>query len=49
MTLRGTAISLAAGFALATARSQQATVASFDRRVRRALRGAGIALAPELR
>jgi predicted nucleic acid-binding protein len=45
--LRGSKISLADGFALATARAHGATVASFDRRVRRALRSAGIQLAPD--
>ena len=41
-------VSLADGFALATAAARDATVASFDARVRRALRGAGLELAPEL-
>jgi predicted nucleic acid-binding protein len=41
-------ISLADGFALATARAQRATVASFDRRVRRALPRVGLELAAEL-
>ncbi len=45
--LRGLNISLADGFALATARAHGATVASFDRRVRRALSGvAGLDLEP---
>ena len=45
--LRALNISLADGFALATARARGATVASFDRRVRRALSGvAGIDLEP---
>lgn len=47
--LRGLGISLADGFALATARARDATVASFDRRVRRALKAAGIEPAPRLR
>jgi len=47
--LRGLGISLAGGFALATARAERASVASFDRRVRRALRHEGIDLAPALR
>ena len=47
--LRGSNISLADGFALATARAHGATIASFDRRVRRALRSAGTALAAEFR
>jgi predicted nucleic acid-binding protein len=46
--LRALNISLADGFALATARAHDATVASFDRRVRRALRPAGVELAPAL-
>lgn len=46
--LRALNISLADGFALATARAQGACVASFDRRVRRALRSARIELAPAL-
>jgi predicted nucleic acid-binding protein len=44
--LRGSGISLPDGFALATARARGAAVASFDRRVRRAVRAAGIELAP---
>ena len=47
--LRGSKISLADGFAVATARAHGATVASFDRRVRRALRSAGTQLAAEFR
>ncbi len=47
--LRGSSISLADGFALATARAHGASLALFDRRVRRALRAAGVALAPGLR
>lgn len=47
--LRGLGISLADGFALATARAQSASIASFDRRVRRALKGAGVELSPALR
>jgi predicted nucleic acid-binding protein len=45
---RGLGISLADGFALATASAQSATVASFDRRVRRALRPAGLRLCSSL-
>jgi len=45
--LRTMNISLADGFALATARAHQASVASFDRRVRRAIRKAGLEPAPE--
>jgi predicted nucleic acid-binding protein len=40
-------ISLADGFALATARAHRASVASFDRRVRRALPRVGLELAAE--
>jgi predicted nucleic acid-binding protein len=47
--LRGSNISLADGFALATARSLGAVLASFDRRVQRASSNAGIQLAPALR
>lgn len=47
--LRALNISLADGFALATARANDASVASFDRRVRRAIQSAGIKLAPALR
>ncbi len=46
--MRALNISLADGFALATARAHGASVASFDRRVRRALESAGIELAPAL-
>jgi predicted nucleic acid-binding protein len=42
-------ISLADGFAIATARTHQSTLATFDKRVRRALRATGIDLALELR
>ncbi len=45
---RGLNISLADGFALATAQSRDAYVASFDRRVRRALPKLGLQLAPQL-
>ncbi len=45
---RGLNVSLADGFALATAQAHQATVASFDRRVRRALPKVGLRLAAEL-
>jgi predicted nucleic acid-binding protein len=41
-------ISLADGFALATAQARNASVASFDRRVRRALPKVGLTLAAEL-
>ncbi len=41
-------ISLADGFALATAQARDAHVASFDRRVRRALPKVGLQLAPQL-
>jgi predicted nucleic acid-binding protein len=47
--LRGLGISLADGFALATARARGASIASFDRRVRRALKGAGVELSPAMR
>lgn len=47
--LRSLNISLADGFALATARTLAAGVASFDRRVRRAVESAGLELAPALR
>lgn len=39
---RGLGVSLADGFAMATARDRDATVASFDRRVTRALSKAGL-------
>ena len=45
---RGLGISLADGFALATADARAATVASFDRRVRRALQPAGLHLCSSL-
>jgi predicted nucleic acid-binding protein len=41
-------ISLADGFALATAQAHHAHLASFDRRVRRALPRTGLQLAPQL-
>jgi len=44
--LRSLNISLADGFALATARAGDASVASFDRRVRRAVQRARLVLAP---
>ncbi len=47
--LRAHNISLADGFALATARSHAAWIATFDRRVRRALPAARVDLAPALR
>lgn len=43
---RALGVSLADGFALATAERAGADLASFDRRVRRALRPAGLRLAP---
>jgi predicted nucleic acid-binding protein len=46
---RGRGISLADGFALATAERADAYVASFDKRVRRALCPAGLRLCPALR
>jgi predicted nucleic acid-binding protein len=42
-------ISLADGFALATARARGAALASFDKRVRAAVRRTGLELAPALR
>jgi predicted nucleic acid-binding protein len=45
---RGLNISLADGFALATAQARHATVATFDRRVRRALRRLALQLNPHL-
>ena len=42
-------VSLADGFAMATAQAHGASLASFDKRVRRALRRARIELCPELR
>jgi predicted nucleic acid-binding protein len=42
-------ISLADGFAMATARAHQTSLATFDKRVRRALRSTGVDLIPELR
>ena len=42
-------ISLADGFAIATARAHQSTLATFDKRVGRTVRSTGIDLAPELR
>lgn len=44
--LRAHGISLADGFALATARAHGAWIATYDRRVRRALAVAGVELAP---
>ena len=41
-------ISLADGFAIATAQANSATLASFDARVRRALPATGVQLAPAL-
>lgn len=46
---RGLNVSLADGFAMATAQAHDASLASFDKRVRRALRRARIELCPELR
>ncbi|HEX8959801.1 MAG TPA: PIN domain-containing protein [Solirubrobacterales bacterium] len=45
---RGLGVSLADGFALATAERAAAHVASFDKRVRRALDAAGLHLSPAL-
>ena len=45
---RGLNISLADGFAIATAQARGASVASFDARVRRALRSTGVELAAGL-
>ena len=45
---RALSISLADGFALATAQAHDAHVASFDRRVRRALPKVGLELTPHL-
>ena len=42
-------VSLADGFAMATAKAHEATLATFDRRVRRALPKAGIELEEALR
>jgi predicted nucleic acid-binding protein len=46
--LRSLGVSLPDGFALATAKAEHASVASFDRRVRRALERTGVELAPQL-
>jgi predicted nucleic acid-binding protein len=46
--LRGLGISLADGFALATAAANDASVASFDKRVRRALGSADLRLCEQL-
>jgi predicted nucleic acid-binding protein len=46
--LRGLNISLADGFALATARAHGAWLATFDQRVRRSLDSAEVELAPSL-
>lgn len=46
--LRGLGISLADDFALATAAANDASVASFDKRVRRALPSAGLRLCDQL-
>lgn len=43
---RAQGVSLADGFAIATARAREAQLATFDKRVRRVLKPAGIALAP---
>ena len=45
---RGRGVSLADGFALATAATRNASVASFDKRVRRVLGPAGLQLSPAL-
>lgn len=44
--LRATNISLADGFALATARAHDAWIATFDERVRRSTNAAGVEMAP---
>jgi predicted nucleic acid-binding protein len=46
---RGMGVSLADGFAIATAEVHQASVATFDRRVRRVLDQLGVPLAAGLR
>jgi predicted nucleic acid-binding protein len=46
---RSLGVSLADGFALATAHAKDATVASFDRRVRRVLPKLRLELAPQLK
>jgi predicted nucleic acid-binding protein len=45
---RGLSISLADGFAIATAQARHASLASFDLRVRRALALVGVDLTPQL-
>jgi len=45
---RSLGVSLADGFAIATAQAQNSTLATFDRRVRRALPRAGLELSPLL-
>lgn len=45
---RGLGVSLADGFALATAERARADLASFDKRVRRAVKAAGLSLSPAL-
>lgn len=47
--LRALGISLADGFAIATARAHDAGVATFDQWVRRAIASAGVELVPALR
>jgi predicted nucleic acid-binding protein len=47
--LRGLGISLADGFAIASAQARDASVATFDRRVRRVVRRLGMRLAPQLK
>ena len=47
--LRALNVSLADGFALATARAHHASVATFDRRVRRSTGAAGLELAAAFR
>jgi len=44
--MRAFGVGLADGFAMATARARNATLATFDRRVWRALGAAGLELAP---
>ena len=47
--LRATGVSLADAFVLATARVSGGSVATFDKRVRRAMKQVGIGLAPAMR
>jgi predicted nucleic acid-binding protein len=47
--MRSSGVSLPDAFAMATARARSATIATFDRQVRRALPRAGLQLAPSVR